>query len=74
MSLLETLAFAISTDIRRETNRYEFFLEERRNPRILTPRLLQKIPIDGIIRALEQPYSYWAAGVRKLRAKVQEIV
>jgi hypothetical protein len=41
MSLLETLAFILSNYVRKETDRYEIFLEERRNPRILAPRIFK---------------------------------
>ncbi|KAI6241712.1 hypothetical protein M3Y99_00333500 [Aphelenchoides fujianensis] len=37
MSLFETLAFLFSRDVRRDVDRYEILLEERRNPSILTP-------------------------------------
>lgn len=40
MSLLETLAFLSSSHVRRETDHYEFFLEEKRNPRILAPKIV----------------------------------
>lgn len=74
MGLLETLAFIFSSHVRKEIGRYEFFPEERRNPRILAPQILQQLKIDDIMDALKRPYLHLATASDKLRARVQEIV
>jgi hypothetical protein len=59
VSLFETLAFALSRHVRRDTDRYLIVLEERRNPRILTPTLVSWIA--KVFRNL------WHQLVRKLK-------